>query len=83
MNRRVDWIDPPSEEDPLDDVRLWTAKEVAQMLQMSTAWVHEQARKRSGLPFIQLGNRYRFDPKAVREWWKKKQQFPHSHRAVQ
>ncbi len=48
---------------------LWTAADVAAVLQVSVDWVWKQVRLNNGLPFIRLGRRnVRFDPVKVRAW---------------
>jgi excisionase family DNA binding protein len=47
--------------------QLLTAKQVAELLQITEAWVHEQARD-GELPSIQLGRYRRFEASDVRAW---------------
>ena len=47
--------------------RLLTAKQVAEMLQISEGWVHEAARN-GDLPYIALGRYKRFRQHEVEEW---------------
>ena len=50
-----------------DNERLLTAKEVAEHLQITEAWVEQQARE-GDLPSIALGRYRRFRPSEVQAW---------------
>ncbi len=47
--------------------RLMTAKDVAERLQITEAWVHEAARS-GGLPCVMLGRSRRFEQSDLDEW---------------
>jgi excisionase family DNA binding protein len=47
--------------------KLLTAEQVAQLLNVSTAWVYDHAdRKRPAIPCVRLGKSVRFRPEDVR-----------------
>jgi excisionase family DNA binding protein len=47
--------------------RLLTAEEVAQLLNVSTAWVYDHAdRKQPAIPSVRMGKSVRFRPEDVR-----------------
>jgi len=54
---------PPS----IADDRLWTAKEVAAYLQVSTSWVYMHAEDGT-IPSVQIGGLRRFHPEAIRAY---------------
>ena len=47
--------------------RLLSVREVAQLLGMSTRWVHERTRRRE-IPCYRFGSVLRFHPTEVEEW---------------
>lgn len=51
----------------IDDTRLLSVRDVAQLLGMSTRWVHERTRRRE-IPCYRFGSVLRFHPIEVREW---------------
>ena len=49
--------------------KLLTAEEVAEILNVSTAWVYDHAdRKRPLIPSVRLGKAVRFQPQAVEKF---------------
>ena len=59
----MDDLDTPSS----NDNRLLTAKDVAERLQITEAWVHEQARQ-GAIPYVALGRYRRFRSHDIDEW---------------
>lgn len=47
--------------------RLLSVREIAQLLGMSTRWVHERTRRRE-IPCYRFGSVLRFSPSEVQEW---------------
>jgi excisionase family DNA binding protein len=48
---------------------MWTAAQVAALLQVSTTWVWRQVRANSGIPFVRLGPKLvRFREADIRRW---------------
>ena len=54
-----------SPEEILADDCLWSVREVAHYLRMSTSWVYNAA-ERGELPTLRIGGRLRFDPDQIR-----------------
>lgn len=54
-----------SAEEILAEDRLWTVRDVARFLALSTSWVY-QAAERGELPTLRIGGRLRFDPAQIR-----------------
>lgn len=46
---------------------LWTVRECAAYLRMSTSWVYKQV-EQNAIPFAKLGHALRFHPQRVREY---------------
>jgi excisionase family DNA binding protein len=51
----------------ISEARLLSVREVAQLLGMSTRWVHERTRRRE-IPCYRFGSVLRFHPAEVQEW---------------
>jgi excisionase family DNA binding protein len=49
------------------EVRLLSVRDIAQLLGMSTRWVHERTRRRE-IPCYRFGSVLRFHPVEVQEW---------------
>ncbi len=51
----------------IGEVRLLSVRDIAQLLGMSTRWVHERTRRRE-IPCYRFGSVLRFHPTEVQEW---------------
>lgn len=60
--------------------RLLDATEVAEWLNVTVAWVQEQARS-GQMPAIQIGRYWRFSRQAIEEWLIERAQRTHERRA--
>jgi len=56
--------------------RLWTEAELADRLHLSLNKVKSMRYAGTGPPFVRIGNRVRYDPRAVRQWLDQQQQPP-------
>ena len=56
-----------------EDEGLWTVKDVARALKCSGSWVYKHLAE---IPHIQLGAMIRFDPVAIRHWFRQRQAGP-------
>ncbi len=53
----------------LEASRLLTETEASALLGIR-AWTLAQIRKRDGIPHVRLGKHIRYDPEALRDWWR-------------
>ena len=58
---------PSQDRQSMGEARLLSVREVAQLLGMSTRWVHERTRRRE-IPCYRFGSVLRFHPTEVQEW---------------
>ncbi len=63
----------------IGEIRLLNVRDVAQLLGMSTRWVHERTRRRE-IPCYRFGSVLRFHPTEVQEWLVQWREMPSSAR---
>jgi predicted DNA-binding transcriptional regulator AlpA len=63
----------PTAKDGVPDEPLWTPRETAQFLRMSTSWLAKSRMDGNGPPFIPVGRSIRYSKAAVIQWMRMRQ----------